>query len=215
MHAKLKGIRSLVCVSVTPISWRTLKLSAGKCSTGTIIISNLIVLDFWVKALFYSYGMTCSPQTLLWHIPDFPDDQPAHSESPLRHWTYLCNSYSFLQQNYVVNKYSGELAPSLARHRSYLQTTQKFRTCPGYSLVVGLPNIYNVHWLPARLLLMVIWLYVTSCTRVWDLVNICVNVHAVTCVVCADSVLLWTSTEAFSMLVLLIIRCDDENSTHF
>ena len=40
----------------------------------------------------------------------------------------------------------------------------------------------------------------------WDLVDIyiCANVHAVACVVCADLVLLWTSTEASSMLVLLI-----------
>ena len=121
MHAKLKGIRSLVCVSVTPISWRT---RAGKRSTGIIIISNLIVLDFWVKALFYSYGMIRSPQTLLWHIPDFPGDQPAHSESPCVFELDLCNNYSFLQQNYVVNKYPVKLAPSLARHQSYLITTQ-------------------------------------------------------------------------------------------
>ena len=31
------------------------------------------------KALFSSYGMICSPQTLLWHIPKFPDDQSACS----------------------------------------------------------------------------------------------------------------------------------------
>ena len=45
-------------------------------------ISNVIVLDFWSKALFSSYGEICSPLTLLWHVPYFPDDQSAHSESP-------------------------------------------------------------------------------------------------------------------------------------
>ena len=45
-------------------------------------ISNLIVLGFWIKALFSSYGKICSSRTLLWHVSDFPDDQSAHSESP-------------------------------------------------------------------------------------------------------------------------------------
>ena len=44
-------------------------------------ILNLIVLDYWIKALFSSYGMICSPWTLLWHIPDFPEDQSARSGS--------------------------------------------------------------------------------------------------------------------------------------
>ena len=37
-------------------------------------VSNLIVLhaDFGIKHLFSSYGMTCSPQTLLWHVLDDP-----------------------------------------------------------------------------------------------------------------------------------------------
>ena len=33
---------------------------------------------------------------------------------------------------------------------------------------------------------------------------ICANVHDVACVVCADTVLIWTSTKIFSMLVLSI-----------
>ena len=45
-------------------------------------ISNLIVLDFWIKALFSSYSVICSPRTLLWHVPDFPDDQSTRSGSP-------------------------------------------------------------------------------------------------------------------------------------
>ena len=41
----------------------------------------------------------------------------------------------------------------------------------------------------------------------YDLVTaqVCANVHAVTCVVCVDSVLLWTSPRAFSTLVLWIV----------
>ena len=35
-----------------------------------------------ITALFYSYGMICSPRTLLWCIPDFPGNQPVCSESP-------------------------------------------------------------------------------------------------------------------------------------
>ena len=34
----------------------------------------LIVLDFWIKALFSSYGTNWSPRTLLWHIQDFAYD---------------------------------------------------------------------------------------------------------------------------------------------
>ena len=47
-------------------------------------ISNLIVLDFWIKLGFVLqlYGMICSPRTLLWHVPNFPDDQSARSGSP-------------------------------------------------------------------------------------------------------------------------------------
>ena len=45
-------------------------------------ISNLIVLDYWIKALFSSYGVICSPRTLLWHVPDFPEDKSARSGSP-------------------------------------------------------------------------------------------------------------------------------------
>ena len=37
-------------------------------------ISNLIVLDFWFKALFNSNSIICSPQTMLWHFPTFPED---------------------------------------------------------------------------------------------------------------------------------------------
>ena len=44
-------------------------------------ILNVIVLHFRAKALFYSYGVIRSPLTLLWHIPDFLDDQPARSGS--------------------------------------------------------------------------------------------------------------------------------------
>ena len=45
-------------------------------------ISNLIVLDFWIKALFSSYGVICSPRILLWRVPDFPEDQSTRSGSP-------------------------------------------------------------------------------------------------------------------------------------
>ena len=37
-------------------------------------ISDLIVLDFLIKVLFTIYGMIGSPQTLLWCIPDSPED---------------------------------------------------------------------------------------------------------------------------------------------
>ena len=37
-------------------------------------ISYLVVLVFQIKALFFSYGMTYSPQTLLWHVAGFPGD---------------------------------------------------------------------------------------------------------------------------------------------
>ena len=58
-------------------------------------------------------------------------------------------------------------------------------------LGLGLPSIYNVHDIPARLLLAIICL----CTWDWNLVNSksFANVHAV---VCADQLLLWTITEA-------------------
>ena len=45
-------------------------------------ISNLIVLDLLIRALFSNYGMNCSLRTLLWHISDFPDDQSVCSRVP-------------------------------------------------------------------------------------------------------------------------------------
>ena len=45
-------------------------------------ISNLIVLDFSIKALFSSYDVICLPRTLLWRLPFFPDNQSARSGSP-------------------------------------------------------------------------------------------------------------------------------------
>ena len=50
-----------ICVSVTQISRRMLELSTAEYSTGT---AWPIVLDFWVKALFYSYGVICSSRML-------------------------------------------------------------------------------------------------------------------------------------------------------
>ena len=40
-----------------------------------------MTLDFWIKALFTSYVVICSPQMLLWHVPDFPDNKSAQSRS--------------------------------------------------------------------------------------------------------------------------------------
>ena len=54
---------------------------SAACSCGQYPVT-LIVLDFWIKALFSRYGVICSPQTLLWRIPDFPDNQSAWSGSP-------------------------------------------------------------------------------------------------------------------------------------
>ena len=74
-----------LCVSVyLSISYLDLqdccKLSAGKHTTAIKrYFKKSNSLRF--KALFFSYGVICWPRTLLWHIPDFPDDQSARSGS--------------------------------------------------------------------------------------------------------------------------------------
>ena len=104
-----KGIRNLVCVSVcmsvTRISRRSLKnqVLANVVQAQPDNISNLIVLEYWIKALFSSYGVICSPRTLLWHVPDFPDDQSTCSGSPC---ILILESIQQLQQNYAVNMLS-------------------------------------------------------------------------------------------------------------
>ena len=45
-----------------------------------IIIYIVLIIEF--KSLFSSYDVICLPRTLLWHVPDFPDDQSARSGSP-------------------------------------------------------------------------------------------------------------------------------------
>ena len=42
---------------------------------------NLVVLDFWIKALLSSYGVVCSLWTLLWHKSRLLDNQSVWSES--------------------------------------------------------------------------------------------------------------------------------------
>ena len=42
-----------------------------------------------LRLCFYSYGVICSHQMLLWHILDFQDDQPARSGSQLHPQTQI------------------------------------------------------------------------------------------------------------------------------
>ena len=50
---------------------------------------------------------------LLWHIPDFQDDQAARCESPC---IFKLSSYSFLRQNQTVDKLSLILACLVPDH---------------------------------------------------------------------------------------------------
>ena len=81
--------------------------STGEFSTGSEQqYFNLIVLEFWFKALFYSYGMIFSPQILLWRFLDFPEDNSAHSRPPyllkLGSMQQLLYMYNYWQQNHTA-----------------------------------------------------------------------------------------------------------------
>ena len=93
-----------ICMSVTPISWRLLKTKRWQmqCRHST---TNLIVLDFWIKAWFSIYGILCSSWMPLWCVPDSgsPKDKSAHNKSPcnwnLYQYCYIYNRYICWQQN--------------------------------------------------------------------------------------------------------------------
>ena len=58
------------CMSVTLFFWGRGSLESTVWRQHSNIFK-LIVLDFWIKAaLFFTYGVICSPWTLLCHIPD-------------------------------------------------------------------------------------------------------------------------------------------------
>ena len=58
-------------------------IGAGKYRMGTAWqYLKLNSLRLWIKALFSRYRVICLPQTLLWHVTDFSDDQSAWNGSP-------------------------------------------------------------------------------------------------------------------------------------
>ena len=133
-------------------SWvNCLRLAHGLSSISASTIVYRSITYYWHNLWGrHSYGVICLPQTLLWHIPDFPDNQPACSRSPcffklriwkissrnrkdagMSGWNYLlANSIHKESQYYWLTKcmnknqnINGYFTQPLSSHSAWTRTT--------------------------------------------------------------------------------------------
>ena len=127
-----EGIRQLVCVCVY------------------VCVCVCVCVYVCLSVCLSVAPMICSPQTLLWHILDFPDYQTAFSGPPC---IFKLTSrsiqqlYCFLQKNYAVNNlsYQTDFQPSqplVLSTLSKLHNSPRLFTCSFYYYIFQIFIMY-------------------------------------------------------------------------